>query len=239
MVQLAERMIGRFDDRRRGFVTDAQRTGMESDINPAYDLLIPALWELGRSPEAMERAEQAHARVLLDLVASRHAARSREARVALDLLQQREELASKLAAIESELSGDPAAERRRQLLRERAVLDAEAERLGFESLLSAKSPLATGEPLDVARIGSTANEVGPILLYYVAAEETFVFLLRADADPAAEVLSPGANSAAGQGKWPTWPTPTTSTAPKNGYGPCGPISSDPWPIACRPAVRSP
>ncbi|MCP4660794.1 MAG: CHAT domain-containing protein, partial [bacterium] len=189
VVEVTERAIKRFDQRRGGFVTDAQRTGQESIINRAYELLIPTLWQLGRPLAALERAEQARSRVLLDLVATHHATRSRQADVALDLLQQREELASELATIAGELSEEPPPERRRELEQNRAVLDAQAERLGFESLLSAGSPLASAESLDPEGIRSTVHEVGPILLYYVAAEQTFVFLiLRDDPEPVARVL---------------------------------------------------
>ncbi len=189
VADLAQRATERFGEMRGGFVTDAQRTGQESSINSAYDLLIPTLWHLGRPLAALERAEQARSRVLLDLVATRHAARSREAGVALDLLQQREELASELAAIAKDLAEEPPPKRQQELIRKRAVLDAQAERLGFESLLSAGSPLASAEPLDREGIRSTMHEVGPILVYYVVAEQTFVFLLlRDEPEPVVRVL---------------------------------------------------
>ncbi len=181
--------IERFDRWRAGQMTDTQRTSWEAIINPAYDRLIPALWRLGRPLAALERAEQARARVLLDLVATGHAASSKRSRVDLNLRQQREELASDLADVGRELAGEPAAERQRELLRRRRTLDARAEHLGFESLLSAGTPLEIGEPLDLAQLRATAREAGPSLLYYVAAGETFVFLLLDDgSEPVAEVL---------------------------------------------------
>lgn len=188
--RLAAQALDGFDDSRSSFLTDFQRTKREGLIQPAYEILTSALWQLNQRLPALERAEQARSRVLLDLVATRHAERGRGAE-ASDSSGRREELARELATIAKDLAGEPDPEKRRELEARRDHLDRQMERLGLEILFSADSPLATGRALDLTGIQRTVEQVGPTLLFHVAEDRTFVFLLRKGSEPVAEALPLG------------------------------------------------
>jgi len=185
---VSRRAIDLIDHWREGFVTDTQRTRQENEMYAIHALLVSALWRLNQPLAALESAEQARSRVLLDLVATGHATRSLKARVPLDLLQQREELASDLAVISRELSAETSPEVRYDLLGKRREYDTALEQLHFESLLAANSLLGIKEPLDLAGMRAVIDEIGPTLFYYVATGEIIVYFLREEAEPVGERL---------------------------------------------------
>jgi CHAT domain-containing protein len=66
----SEEAIGLQEQWRGTATTDADRTTREKVIREAYDLLVPLRAERGKAAEALQLAESARARVLLDLLAA-------------------------------------------------------------------------------------------------------------------------------------------------------------------------
>jgi CHAT domain-containing protein len=185
VVELSTTALDRFDQLRSGFLTDPQRTRFEGVLNRAFDLLIVALLELDRPSEALERAEQARSRVLLDLVATRFAAKNAEGTgdASFDLQQQYDQLHDELAQVQKDLAAAADDAARQTLLDRRRSLDRRLENLAFEILLSSKSRLETTAPLSIDEMQAVVEEVGPVLFFYVAAGDTLAALLRPGARP--------------------------------------------------------
>ena len=178
VVPLARRAIDLFSLQRKGLVSEERRTDVESNVNGAYDLLITNLLQLSRPQEALQSAEQAKARVLLDLIATQHA--RIDPRPRFELESARDELDEKLADIAEELGEEPPQDRRQELLTRRGELDRQLDSLRLESILSARTALATGDPLDLEGMRATASVAGPILMFYVAPQQTLATLLGGD-----------------------------------------------------------
>jgi CHAT domain-containing protein len=162
--------------RQRG-VSDFDRTAI-SVFEVPHDILIPLLArQRGLAVEkALALAEEAHAPVLLDLLVTG----SRRPDVTGDssLLEERERVHHRLAQIDRELQDVLAPDQREKLLRDRAALDAQLERNELVAVSSLESNIVNGAPIDARTRKALVREVGPILLYYVAEEETVAFLLR-------------------------------------------------------------
>ena len=189
VVRLAERIIQHNEKWRSGFFTDQQRTDQEDVIGGVFALLIPALWRINQPLEALERAEEARSRVLLDLMTARSRnSSSQRGDSSPDSMLRREGILSELAQVTRELATEPPADRQRQLHQDRAILDDALERLAFESLLSAEEPFVSATSLDLQAMRSLVHETGPVLLFQAALDETFVYLLRPGFEIFAESL---------------------------------------------------
>lgn len=173
----ARKAIAVWDVLREGFLDETARLGHHNSMAAAYDILVPALVELGSAPEAVAAAEEAKSRVLLDLIAARFP-KSVQADEPFDFAQKRLELQTKLA----DLKGvDEQAEG--LLEQAQAALDRELEQLAFENLLENRTTLLASSPSTLQELSALVAEVGPVIGFYVAEEETFGYLLLPQSTP--------------------------------------------------------
>jgi tetratricopeptide (TPR) repeat protein/CHAT domain-containing protein len=176
-IQRAEEALALLRDWRRKGVSDLDRTAMANWPEP-YDLLIPLLARK-HGPEiekVLALAEEAHAPVLLDLLAtgSRHPEDTSD----LSLREERKRLLLERAELDRRLQGMIAPGERQKLRRERETVDAELELNELRALGSLDSTFVNGKPINAKTRGALVRTAGPILLYYVAGDETVAFFLQ-------------------------------------------------------------
>jgi tetratricopeptide (TPR) repeat protein/CHAT domain-containing protein len=178
------RAIGRAEDAlallrrwRQSGVSDLDRTAMANTSGP-YDLLIPLLARRrGHAVEqALALAEEAHAPVLLDLLAT--GSRRPEDTDDPSLRGERQRLQHQRATLDRKLEDAIAPGERQRLQRERAVVDAQLELNELVALGSLRSTFVSGTPIDAKARTALVRDVGVILLYYVAEDQTVAFLLQ-------------------------------------------------------------
>ena len=142
-----------------------------------------ALLELEDSIRALETAENARSRVLLDLVRSPSSDRYNPSLGREDQLQ---ELAEVMQRLRDSVDGAD----RRELLDRQRELDR-----GFETpaldLLMVLPELKSHAALDLEAMQAVVDAVGPVLYFYVAAEKTLAALLRPGLPPSVEYLEVG------------------------------------------------
>jgi CHAT domain-containing protein/tetratricopeptide (TPR) repeat protein len=176
-IQRAEEALALLRDWRRKGVSDLDRTAMADSSGP-YDLLIPVLAHK-RGPEiekALALAEEAHAPVLLDLLAT--GSRRPEDTSDLSLREERKRLLHERAELDRRLQDTIGPGEREKLRREREAVDVELELNELRALGSLDSTFVNGKPIDATARDALVREAGPILLYYVAEDETVAFLLQ-------------------------------------------------------------
>jgi CHAT domain-containing protein len=158
-------------------VSDLDRTARVDTAAP-YDLLIPLLARRrGRAVEqALALAEEAHAPVLLDLLAT--GSRRPEDTNDPPLREERQRLQHERATLDRKLEDAIAPGERQKLQRERAIVDAQLELNELVALGSLRSTFVSGTPIDASARRALVRDVGAILLYYVADDETVAFLLQ-------------------------------------------------------------
>jgi CHAT domain-containing protein/tetratricopeptide (TPR) repeat protein len=178
------RAIGRAEDARallrrwrQSGVSDLDRTAM-ADWSAPYDLLIPLLARRrGRAVEqALALAEEAHAPVLLDLLAT--GSRRPEDTNDPPLREERQRLQHERATLDRKLEDAIAPGERQKLQRERAIVDAQLELNELVALGSLRSTFVSGTPIDAKARAALVRDVGAILLYYVAEDQAVAFLLQ-------------------------------------------------------------
>ncbi len=176
VVERTEAAIDLYDEQlRAGLFDDAPRIQGENIVHLAHDLLIGALLELGRPAEALEKAEQARARVLLDLVTRRSLPGKgddgddgEDGDGGDDGEQRIAELHGELAEVRQQLDRATESESRSPWLNRRQELDLEIERLEFERLLASDARFETTAPASLADMQALADAAGPVLVYYSA-----------------------------------------------------------------------
>jgi CHAT domain-containing protein len=159
-------------------IAEMERAEEDESISAAYDILVPVLWSLGRTEQALAAAEEARSHVLLDLLAAgfKHG----KPGTATDLRAERQRLISELAQVETESRQAADAGRLAELRTQRNRIDAEFDWNQYQTLAAEQDGLLTAQPLDAAGIRAVARETGPILLYYAAEKELIGFLVPAD-----------------------------------------------------------
>jgi CHAT domain-containing protein/tetratricopeptide (TPR) repeat protein len=176
-MQRAEEALALLRDWRRKGVSDLDRTAMADSSGP-YDLLIPVLAHK-RGPEiekALALAEEAHAPVLLDLLAT--GSRRPEDTSDLSLREERKRLLHERAELDRRLQDTIAPGEREKLRREHEAVDTQLEVNELRALGSLDSTFVNGKPIDAKARDALVRAAGPILLYYVAEDETVVFFLQ-------------------------------------------------------------
>jgi CHAT domain-containing protein/tetratricopeptide (TPR) repeat protein len=158
-------------------VSDLDRTAMSNWSWP-YDVSIPLLARKGGPAveKALALAEEAHAPVLLDLLAT--GSRRPQDTGDRSLREERKNLQQAHAKLDQELAGAIEPGTRQKLQRERETLDAHLELNELAALGSLKSTFVNGTPIDASARNTLVEAVGPILLYYIAENETVAFLLQ-------------------------------------------------------------
>jgi CHAT domain-containing protein len=176
-LQRAEEALALLRDWRRKGVSDLDRTAMANWASP-YDLLIPLLAR--RRGPAVEKAlalsEEAHAPVLLDLLAtgSRRPVDTSD----LSLREERKRLLRERAELDHRLQDTIAPAEREKLRREREAVDTQLELNELRALGSLDSTFVNEKPINAKTRDALVREAGPILFYYVADDETVAFLLQ-------------------------------------------------------------
>jgi CHAT domain-containing protein/tetratricopeptide (TPR) repeat protein len=176
-IQRAEEALVLLRDWRRKGVSDLDRTAM-ADWSAPYDLLI-SLLARKHGPEiekALALAEEAHAPVLLDLLATGN--RRPEDTSDLSLREERMRLLRERAELDRKLQYTIAPGEREKLRREREAVDTELEVNELRALGSLDSTFVNGKPINAKTRDALVREAGPILLYYVTEDETVAFLLQ-------------------------------------------------------------
>lgn len=158
-------------------IEEQHRTLADQRIASAFDILVPALLSQGRPDKALEWAERARARVLLDLLSSGERFGDHPP----------EELAAESGRLRAELARNQAArrgaedpDRRRELDEERVRLLDQLDRNQYERRAAEPSELVAAEPLAAGEIHELAGQVGPILKFYTTESEVLGFLIRSD-----------------------------------------------------------
>ncbi|HEY2289260.1 MAG TPA: CHAT domain-containing tetratricopeptide repeat protein [Thermoanaerobaculia bacterium] len=166
-----EQAIILHSNRRSMASTDAHRTALDLPISAAYDILVPLRANSGKIEAALERAEESRARVLLDLLAAGHPSSDQKHYPPAQKIQ------GDLARLDDKFRSASMGERR-ILAAERARIDKTLSGIASDRLLAEKTSLPSVSPLRVAEIRKLADEAGcPILLFYVAPQETWGFLV--------------------------------------------------------------
>jgi CHAT domain-containing protein/TolA-binding protein len=176
-IQRAEEALALVRGWRRRGVSDLDRTAMANLASP-YDLLIPVLAHK-RGPEiekAIALAEEAHAPVLLDLLAM--GSRRPEETSDLSLREERKRLLHERADLDRRLQDTIASAQREKLRREREGVDTQLEVNELRALGSLDSTFVNGKPINATTRDALVREAGPILLYYVAEDEAVAFFLQ-------------------------------------------------------------
>jgi tetratricopeptide (TPR) repeat protein/CHAT domain-containing protein len=162
---------------RQNGVADLDRT-MMSDWTEPYEVLVPLL--VRHRVPAVERAlmlaEEAHAPVFLDLLAAGN--RRPDNIEDASLIEERKRLQHRLGEIDRALAGTIAPGERQKFRYEREAVDALLEINGLMLLVASGSIFVNGAPIDIRARATLVEQTGPILLYYVAEEETVAFLLQ-------------------------------------------------------------
>jgi CHAT domain-containing protein len=163
--------------RQRG-VSDLDRTGMSSWTSEPYDFLIPLLARKGGPAveKALALAEEAHAPVLLDLLAT--GSRHPDAPEKPTLLEDRKRLRDERAELDRKLQDAITPGERQKLRQERETVDAQLELSEFVALGSLRSSFVSGTPIDAKVRRALVRDIGAILLYYVGEDQTVAFLLQ-------------------------------------------------------------
>ena len=175
VVDEANALLALLQTLRQQGLADTDRTDF-INVSIPYDVLVP---HLARSPatvvEALGRAEEAHAPILLDLLASRQRPDGGQRP---DLLQQREQVQRKLATLRRQpRNSPPVSEPQDPLGDDQWVLDQELERLDWELAAAQDTKLDLRAPLTAHERQQLVTATGPILLYYVTEEQAVGFLL--------------------------------------------------------------
>jgi CHAT domain-containing protein/tetratricopeptide (TPR) repeat protein len=176
-IQLAEDALKLLRRWRQQGISDLDRTAMANWSGP-YSLLIPLLaGKYGFSTEkALALVEEAHAPVLLDLLVT--GSRPISDIDNLELLKESKRLQHERAELDRRLHGTITSGARQKLQRERAEVDVRLELNELAALASLDSPMVNGEPIDTKARDALVRTAGPILLYYVADDETVTFFLQ-------------------------------------------------------------
>jgi tetratricopeptide (TPR) repeat protein len=176
-IRSAENSLGLLRRWRQQGVSDFDRT-TRSDWSGPYDLLIPLLASKRGSAveKALALAEEAHAPVLLDLLTT--GSRRPEDTGDVSLREERERLQQELTVIDRKLQHTIAPGERHNLQQQREAVDARLQLNELVSVGSLDSIFVNGAPIDARTRHELIREVGPILLYYVAEDETVAFLLQ-------------------------------------------------------------
>jgi CHAT domain-containing protein/tetratricopeptide (TPR) repeat protein len=157
-------------------ITDRLRTEREEKISAAYDCLVPQrAGEKGHVVEALQLAEEARSRVLLDLLAA--PPDRGESGSAADLVAERQRLQAESWRLEALLRESPPLDRQVRLLDRRLHLDQDLEWNHYRRLAAQNESFAREQPLDAPAMEHLAAETGPILVYYVAAAKVWGFLI--------------------------------------------------------------
>ncbi|HEX3525694.1 MAG TPA: CHAT domain-containing protein, partial [Thermoanaerobaculia bacterium] len=166
-VASAKEAIRRHSNWRDASVEEAHRAFSDLDIVGAYEVLIEILArQPGRSAEALNWAEKARSRAMLDLLAAGPSAAPHRSIESIQSEQKRIETA--LADVEGK--PNEKGERRR--------LDRRLEWNRYQILATQAGILRSAEPLDSKRIQALARRTGPILLYYSGDSKLWAFLVR-------------------------------------------------------------
>jgi CHAT domain-containing protein/tetratricopeptide (TPR) repeat protein len=162
---------------RQHFITDPQRTVQDETISQAYDILVPlSARQPGQAAEALRLAEDARARVFLDLLTTGPNRGGLGA--AVDLTAARLHLQGDLSDIEGQLRDASAPHQDEDDLRaRRRQLDQDLEWNEYQTLAAQQDSLTTAPPLGAAAIQDLTRETGPLLLYYSAEHEVWGFLV--------------------------------------------------------------
>ena len=160
--------------------SDRDRTVM-ADMSGPHDFLVPHLSKTpaGQS-RALELAEDAHAPVLLDLLEAETTGQT-WTKGRHTLQQERLRIHKERARLQAELDRtlDPSA--RYRLKTQRDALDRELGLVELATLDTLKDH--TSPRLSARERHMLIRDVGPIVLYYVAPEETLAFVLPAGGQP--------------------------------------------------------
>ncbi|MFL6193152.1 MAG: CHAT domain-containing protein [Thermoanaerobaculia bacterium] len=173
--QSASEAISVHSQWRLTWITDRLRTEREGVIRWAYEILIPLhARQIGQAAEALRLAEEARARVLLDLLATPP---DRGENSPADLVAERQRLETDIWRIEEQLRGSPRLDQQEELRVRRLQLDQELEWNRYQRIAAQEESFPQEPPLDTAAIQSLARETGPLLLYYAAESEVWGFLI--------------------------------------------------------------
>ena len=171
--RLAHQAIQLFAIYRQGFVAEEHRTLLEQLIAPVYDLLITTLENRsGDLDQALSLAEEARSRVLLDLLTAGSLGGTE---APLDFHREAERLLAELARIEDRLQDGKDLADHHRLLTRRSRLDADLMNNLYRRIVAEQRDQVFSEPLDASAIRSLADEVGWVLVYYVAELELIAF----------------------------------------------------------------
>ncbi len=157
-------------------MAELNRSIADLDIAGSYGVLIAIrARQRGHAEAALELAEQARSRVLLDLLVSEP---RDESRSAVGLIGEQQRIQAELADLESLAAGSQSLAFQQHIAEERRHLVRKLEWNRYEILASQEGVLRTAEPLDTAAVRALSRDTGPILLYYVADSEIFAFLVQ-------------------------------------------------------------
>jgi CHAT domain-containing protein len=159
-------------------IFEAERAYEDESIADAYDILVPVLWSLERTEQALAAAEEARSHVLLDLLAAGF--KHRKTGTATELRAERRRLESELAQVETASRQATGAGRLAKLQMQRNQIDAAFYWNQYQTLAAEQNALLTAQPLGTAGIRAVARETGSILLYYAAKKDLIGFLVPAD-----------------------------------------------------------
>ena len=190
----ARQLLQRLRAQRGG---DIDRLTVSESSSP-YDILIPRLAASAADhpltlAKALALAEEAHAPVLLDLIVGRVRSRANDgnasqAALRMQLVQEQHTLESQRDKLERAL--DQSSAHPQHALRARlaeldvAMLAHELATRGAEG-----TQLLSATPIDERVQEQLIHDVGPVLMYYVAAQETIGFLLRPGHPPMMERIA--------------------------------------------------
>jgi CHAT domain-containing protein/tetratricopeptide (TPR) repeat protein len=161
---------------RQSGVSDIDSTARANWSEP-YDFLIPLLLRKGNAhrEQALLLVEAAHAPVLLDLLATDN--RHTDDIDDKDLLMERKHLQAERSRLERELNDMVEPNKREKLRQKLEWVDLQLELNQFIASGQLRSRVANGSPIDAQTRQALVRDVGAVLLYYVAGDETFAFLL--------------------------------------------------------------
>ncbi|HEX4959736.1 MAG TPA: CHAT domain-containing protein, partial [Thermoanaerobaculia bacterium] len=161
---------------RKTWITDRHRTAQEAAISKAYDFLVPLrARQETQTAEALRLAEEARARVLLDLLAT--PPNRGENVSASDLMAERQRLEAKIWQIEDKLRNTAALDQQEDLRSQRRQLDQELAWNSYQRIAGQKESLTEAPTLGADSIKALALETGPLLMYYAAEQEVWGFLI--------------------------------------------------------------
>ena len=156
---------------------DLSRTALANLSSAPFDFLIPRLAR--KSAKALALAEDAHAPVLLDLLV----ASTNQILASNQRNQQRERVRihKELAKLQATLTRTLDRSARSRFETQRDALDRELGLIELATLGALQN--RTGQRISARERRMLTRHVGPIVLYYVAPEETLAFVLRPGRQP--------------------------------------------------------